>query len=105
IDREERRNALPRRPLVQPPLRLVKESATFPARSKRSAPRGVVQRLGLRSAPVSGAGERVSRSRTFLVQYEIPRVSRAKKIVSARRRNQHPRRMRSPERTTLDDFA
>src|SRR6266542_3327596 len=43
IDRAEYQNASRRRPLAQLPLRLVKESATFPARSRRPAQRRVTQ--------------------------------------------------------------
>jgi vitamin B12 transporter len=50
------------------------------------------------SASVSDAGERVSRSRTFVaLSYHLRSASSAK-TVSARRRNQHPRRARYPIR-------
>ena len=48
------------------------------------------------SASVSDAGERVSRSQTFLVHREDPPSSPLGKIVSARGRNQHARRARYP---------
>ena len=50
------------------------------------------------SASVSDAGERVSRSRTFVrLSYHL-RCASSGKTVSARRRNQHPRRARYPIR-------
>ncbi len=50
------------------------------------------------SASVSDAGERVSRSRTFVgLSYHLRSASSAK-TVSARRRSQHPRRARYPIR-------
>src|SRR4051812_20658347 len=50
------------------------------------------------SARVSRAADCVSRSRTFFVEFSPPRVTKfQEKIVSARRRNQHARRVRSPE--------
>src|SRR5438045_5488833 len=48
------------------------------------------------SASVSDAGERVSRSQTFLVHREDPPSSPLGKIVSARGRNQHARGARYP---------
>src|SRR2546429_1944512 len=48
------------------------------------------------SASVSDAGERVSRSQTFLVHSESRPSSPLGKIVSARGRNQHARRARYP---------
>src|SRR5438045_6590730 len=48
------------------------------------------------SASISDAGERVSRSQTFLVHREDPPSSPLGKIVSARGRNQHARRARYP---------
>ncbi|HEX4696908.1 MAG TPA: TonB-dependent receptor [Candidatus Udaeobacter sp.] len=50
------------------------------------------------SASVSDAGERVSRSRTLLALRDFPRFALLRKSVSARRPNQHPRRLRSPIR-------
>lgn len=50
------------------------------------------------SASVSDAGERVSRSRTLLALCYFPRFTFSRKTVSARRRNQHPRRARYPIR-------
>jgi vitamin B12 transporter len=48
------------------------------------------------SASVSDAGERVSRSRTFLLPRQYPRYAFFEKFVSARRRNQHAGRVRYP---------
>src|SRR5882724_10792048 len=48
------------------------------------------------SASVSDAGERVSRSRTLLALCYFPRLTFSRKTVSARRRNQPPRRVRYP---------
>ncbi len=48
------------------------------------------------SARVPRAGDRVSRSRTFLKPCRCPRLTFLGKTVSARRRNQHARRVRYP---------
>src|SRR5438067_46616 len=52
----------------------------------------------LGSARVSRVGERVSRSRTFLAMFEtILSMEFSRKLVPARRRNQHARRVRYPD--------
>jgi vitamin B12 transporter len=48
------------------------------------------------STSVSDAGERVSRSRTFLATGHYPQPTSFEKTISARRRNQYPRRLRYP---------
>src|SRR5438477_3816582 len=53
------------------------------------------------SARVSPASDRFSRSRTFLVRCREQKFVPREKIVSARRRNQHARRVRSPIRFAL----
>src|SRR6266446_10220943 len=62
----------------------------------------------LGSARVSRAGDGVPPSRTFLAPCQDPRSTFLGKTVSARRRNQHARRVRYPaklEQTKLGDFA
>src|SRR5436190_3879428 len=78
------------------------------ARSKQLARRRAMQRIGLGSAHVSRVGDGVPPSRTFLAPCPNLRSTFSEKTVSARRRNQHARRVRYPdklERTRLDDFA
>jgi vitamin B12 transporter len=52
--------------------------------------------LSAGSASVSDAGDRVSRSRTFPSEDHYPKSTFLEKIVSARRRNRHARRVRYP---------
>jgi hypothetical protein len=84
----------------------VKQSARLPARSTRSARIRATQRVRLGSAGVSRAGDGVPPSRTSLAPCRDRRSTFLGKSVSARRRNQHARRVRYPEnKNIIGDFA
>ena len=105
IDRAEYQNALPRRSPAQLPLRPAKESAGLPALGKRLVQKRVAHRTELWSARVSRAGFGVAPKQAFLKTRIVSSGMKPEKFATARHRRQHARRVCSPEKTKLDDFA